>query len=247
MKKLRGEAILVAVMVCDRDKHECDMIHKDCEEQIANKSDEELSVEQALNGAAISEAVEKEKLVDLLYYDFQAGQPVTELATFKSRYKDAMVMLITESTVSPLEYLRPGASPDSLMLRPLDPATLSRINSEFIGAFLDRFKRMETEESFIVNTRDEKLYIPYPHIYYFEARDKKLFVRTKNMEYAFYGTIESLAKSLPEQFVRCHRSYIVNRQKIIRIVPGDNYIELAEKIGVPMSRGYKSLFAGKQA
>ena len=237
---------MVAVMVCDRDKRECDMIHKDCVEQIAKKSDEELSVERALDGAGISDAVEREKLIDLLYYDFHAGQTVAELAAFKSRYKDAMVMLITEPTVSPLEYLRPGASPDSLMLRPLDPATISRTNGEFIGTFLDRFKRMDAEESFVVNTRDEKLYIPYPYIYYFEARDKKLFVRTKNEEYAFYDTIESLAKSLPEQFARCHRSYIVNKQKILRIVPGDNYIELTERIGVPMSRGYKPSFTGKR-
>ena len=87
--------------------------------------------------------------------------------------------------------------------------------------------------------------IPFSQIYYFEARDKKLFVRTKNEEYAFYDTIESLARLLPEHFQRCHRSYIVNMEKIYRIVPSENYIELTEQIGVPVSRSYKSVLMGK--
>ncbi len=232
-------------MVCDRDRYECEMIHHDCVEQIAKMSDTTLKIEKNCDANAILAAMENEKLIDLLYYDFCTGQSLEDLTAFRRRYKDSMVMLITEPTVSPLEYLRPGVSPDSLVLRPLNPSTLRRTNREFIESFLERFNRMEPEESFVLNTRDEKLYIPYTNIYYFEARDKKLFVRTKNEEYAFYGTIETLAKNLPNQFLRCHRSYIVNSKKILRIVNSENFIELTGKIGVPMSKGYKAQFAAK--
>lgn len=237
---------MITAIVFDRDRKERELIGSDCIEQVARMSDEPLSLETVSDCGAIVEAVEQEKLVDLLYYDFCRGQSLDELIAFRNRYKNSMVMIITESSVSPLEYLRPGVSPDSLMLRPVELEKLNRTNNEFIGNFLQRFKRKESEESFLVNTRDEKLYIPYPYIYYFEARDKKLFVRTKHEEYAFYDTIESLIKNLPDQFIRCHRSYIVNRQKILRIVPAKNFIELTEKMGVPMSRSYKAVLMGRK-
>lgn len=237
---------MVAAMVCDKRQWERELICRDCVEQIAKKSDEQFSFENTQSRDALLEAIEQEKPVDLLYYEFDPGQSVEELSKFRSRYKASMVMLITDPTVSPLEYLRPGAAPDSLMLRPLDAETLNRQNGEFIGTFLDRFQRMESEECFVINTREEKLYIPYPHIFYFEARDKKLFARTKNNEYAFYGTIELLSKTLPETFVRCHRSFIVNKQKMVRIISAENYIELYGKIGVPMSRTFKPVLMEKR-
>ena len=91
-----------------------------------------------------------------------------------------------------------------------------------------------------MDTREEKLLVPYAHIYFFEARDKKLFVRTRHGEYAFYDTMEALERRLPENFRRCHRSYIVNMEKVLRYLPAENYLELADRIGVPVSRSYKA-------
>lgn len=236
---------LVAVLVCDKDKRECELILRDCEEQIARMSDERLTVDRAPDGNAVIEAIDQEKLVDLLYYDFRPGQSVEELVSFRKKYRESMVMIITDVSVSPLEYLRPGVLPDSLIFRPIEVKRLRQTNVEFISSFFARFKQMRSDESFVLNTREEKLYIPYSHIYYFEARDKKLYVRTKGEEYAFYDTIDSLSKGLPEQFARCHRSYIVNKSKIVRVIPAENYIELSGQIGVPLSRSYKQSLMGK--
>lgn len=233
---------MIAVFVCDRNKQEQDLIAQSCKEQVAQNSEEQLRLESTAEEGALSSAAEAEQPVDLLYYEFRKGQEVGELRTFRRRYGDAMVMLITDAAVSPLEYLRPGVSPDSLLLRPLTEERLEPVNAEFMESFFARFDRRETESCFLVDTRDEKIFIPFFHIYYFEARDKKLFVRTKNEEYAFYDTMEGLGKQLPEQFRRCHRSYIVNVDKITRILPGENYIELSGQLGVPISRSYRAEF-----
>ena len=97
------------------------------------------------------------------------------------------------------------------------------------------------QESFLVDTREEKAVVPYSHIYYFEAREKKVFLRTKHTEYAFYSTIDALEKMLPDTFQRCHRSYIVNMQKLVRVVSSENCLELAGQITIPVSRSYRSL------
>lgn len=235
---------MVSVFVCDRDEQELTLISQDCKHQMAKNSEDQLQLESTAAEGALSAAAEEEKLVDMLYYEFQKGQAVEELRMFRRRYSDAMVMLITDPAVSPLEYLRPGVAPDSLLLRPLTPKQVQAVNTEFMGSFFERFDKKETESSFLVDTRTEKIFIPFSHIYYFEARDKKLFARTKNEEYAFYGTIETLGKELPDQFRRCHRSYIVNTDKIMRIHSGENYIELNDQLGVPISRSYKADFKG---
>ena len=226
---------MIAVLVCDRNERELALIARNCREQIARGSGEQFQLESVAGDAGLASAAENEKLVDLLYYEF------------RRRSGDTMVMLITDQSVSPLEYLRPGVAPDSLLLRPVSEKQLETVNSEFMESFFDRFSSKETEASFVVDTREEKIFIPFSYIYYFEARDKKLFVRAKNEEYAFYDTIEALGKRLPDFFQRCHRSYIVNTTKIVRVFPAGNYIELSEGIGVPVSRSYKSLFRSGQS
>lgn len=238
---------MVAILVCDKDERESAAIGSDCRSYFAAGSEEMLQLESATDDAALCRFVEDEKLVHLLYYDFRKGQTLNGLRQFRKSYADAMVMLITDTEVSPLEYLRPGVTPDSLMLRPVDGGKLREINGEFLDSFFERFSDKHAESSFVVNTREEKVFIPYANIYYFEARDKKLFVRTKNEEYAFYDTIEALEERLPEGFRRCHRSYIVNTGKIRRIMSADNYVELGDRIGVPISRSYRSAFKGVQA
>ena len=238
---------MIAVLVCDRNERELALIARNCREQIARGSGEQFQLESVAGDAGLASAAENEKLVDLLYYEFQKGQTVSALRSFRRRSGDTMVMLITDQSVSPLEYLRPGVAPDSLLLRPVSEKQLETVNSEFMESFFDRFSSKETEASFVVDTREEKIFIPFSYIYYFEARDKKLFVRAKNEEYAFYDTMEALGKRLPDFFQRCHRSYIVNTTKIVRVFPAGNYIELSEGIGVPVSRSYKSLFRSGQS
>jgi len=84
-----------------------------------------------------------------------------------------------------------------------------------------------------------KQYIPLNQIYYVEAREKKIFIRTKQEEYGFYDTIENMEKKLPENFLRCHRSYIVNMSKVTAVKVSQSLIEVQDNLQVPLSRSYK--------
>jgi hypothetical protein len=231
---------MITALVCDRDDGERVLLSRDCRQQIADNCEENLRLDNIPDDDALSRAADTEQLVNLLYYRFDKGQSVQTLRAFRKLCGDTMLMLITDPSVSPLEYLRPGIAPDALALRPLEAARFREINREFVAAFLERFR--ESEERFLVETRNEKALIPWSHIYYFEARDKKIFVRTRHEEYAFYDTMDKLESCLPDTFRRCHRSYIVNTSKILRVVSGENYLELANGIGAPLSRGYRPYF-----
>ena len=127
---------MIAILVCDRDERERETIGTDCRRRIAVGCDEALELTGASDDAELLLVAEDERLVHLLYYDYQAGQQMEGLRLFRRRCSGAMVMLITDASVSPLEYLRPGTAPDALLLRPLNEEMLDAVNGEFMDSFM---------------------------------------------------------------------------------------------------------------
>ena len=124
---------MIAILLCGKDEQERILISRDCRKRIAQGSDQELRFEKAASDIELLQAAKEEKLIHMLYYSFQKGQDLKGLRVFREQYSGTMVMLIADPSVSPLEYLRPGIAPDSLLLRPLDGEKLSAVNGEFLG------------------------------------------------------------------------------------------------------------------
>ena len=226
---------MIHVVAYDRRAAERDAIRSSLWKKIERLPEEDMEFREAENSSELLSALEERNDPDLLYYEFLKGQTVTELRSLRKRCENALLMLIADAAVSPLEYLKPGIAPDSLLLRPYTKEMLSEINGEFVQTHLDRAEE-DDGEKFMVETKSGKVFISYSKIFYFEARDKKLFVRTADEEYPFYGTIDALGATLPAGFRRCHRSYIINVGKISRVAYADNEIEMGDGIFVPVSR-----------
>ena len=63
--------------------------------------------------------------------------------------------------------------------------------------------------------KDKKIKIPFKDILYIETEKRNIVVHTNNGEYTCSGTITEYEKILePISFFRCHKSYIVNLDKI---------------------------------
>jgi len=181
-------------------------------------------------------------LVDLSCFDVTPEGAVDSLMDFRRDYEQAFLMLIADPTVSPLVYLKPGIRPDSLLMRPLSKDTVKGTLKDFISSYVSKQAEDGNVKSYIIESKEGKLAIPYNDIYYFEAREKKIFIRTQNDEYGFYETIENLEDTIPDTFMRCHRSFIVNSSKIRKIMLSQNIMELSDGFDVPLSRSYKPLF-----
>lgn len=186
--------------------------------------------------------VSERPLVDLSCFDVTPDGAVDSLMDFRKNYDQAFLMLIADPTVSPLVYLKPGIRPDSLMMRPLTKDTVKGTLKDFISSYVSSQEDTGSVKSFVIDSKEGKIAIPYNDIYYFEAREKKIFIRTMNDEYGFYETIENLEETIPDAFMRCHRSFIVNSAKIRKIMLSQNIMELSDGFDVPLSRSYKPLF-----
>ena len=84
----------------------------------------------------------------------------------------------------------------------------------------------EQEEAFQLEVRGDVRRIPYREILFFEAGNKRLTLHMQRREIPFAGTLEKLAEELPEEFIRVHKSFIVNRSAITEIRYGQNLVIL---------------------
>jgi two-component system, LytTR family, response regulator len=83
-------------------------------------------------------------------------------------------------------------------------------------------------ERIVVKTAGKIKIIPIPEILFLEAADDYVKVHTKEGSFLKNKTMSFFEKALPqEQFVRTHRSYIINVQEITRIDPYEKENHLA--------------------
>ncbi len=68
----------------------------------------------------------------------------------------------------------------------------------------------------------------------------KVEVTTKNGVESFYGTLKEFVTALSgfPEFFRCHQSFIVNREYIVKIDSTEKYIEMKNGVKVPISVRY---------
>lgn len=97
------------------------------------------------------------------------------------------------------------------------------------------------QERIVVKTAGKIKIIPIPEIHYLEAADDYVKIHTKEGAFLKNKTMGYFENTLPEQqFVRTHRSYIINIQQITRIEPYEKENHLAIlKSGtqIPVSKG----------
>lgn len=221
------------------EKKENELIKSQLRLKAAKWTDEmweyELFEEQKLAEAYLA----GEPLIDLMSWDVTVPGSVEGLEQLRKKYRQAFLLVVADSRVSPMAYLKPGILPTSLVLKPLARENVGLVMEELLEVFSEKFVKNDLPEMFVVETREGKQYFPLRQIYYVEAREKKVYIRIKQEEFGFYETIENMEKQLPNFFCRCHRSYIVNMRKVKAVKASLNEIELLDEITVPLSRSYK--------
>ncbi len=96
----------------------------------------------------------------------------------------------------------------------------------------------EGEKELYVNIDRRLIKIEFPSILVIEARGDYIYIKTTSKNYTVHSTLKKIEQKLPEHlFLKVHRSFIINTQKIIDIE--DNSV-LIEKEIIPVSRSNRS-------
>lgn len=72
-----------------------------------------------------------------------------------------------------------------------------------------------------------------------QAANKMIEVHTMQQVITLYDKLEAMEELLGESFVRCHRSYLVNRERIEYIDLKNKLIHMMDGSGIPFSRSSK--------
>lgn len=228
-------------MVYDPRAEELELMKRLIRQAAAVLTEEKWQMEFFARREHVAAFLKDRPLLDLACYDVSPKGSIDDLERIRRDYQKLKLLLIADASMSPMEYIRPTILASSLLIRPICQEKAKEQIMELVGQFRDQGPHGQ-EESLVIETREGKTYVPLAQIYYFEAREKRIYARLKKQELAFYETMEHLSERLPDYFIRCHRSFIVSRQRIRRVMLSKSLIELEQGIQIPLSRSYKPAF-----
>ena len=106
--------------------------------------------------------------------------------------------------------------------------------NEKVTATTTEKEKLQTVDDFYVNINKRLIKIDIQSIYLVEAKGDYIYLKTDHKNYTVHSTLKKIEEKLPDHmFLKIHRSYIININKIIDIE--DNSV-LIEKDIVPVSR-----------
>ena len=180
-------------------------------------------------------------LLDIQLLDYSGLELAEEIRKI-DRYKLTPIVFITAVPTRELMAFKEIHCYDYIV-KPFKKAEVKAvletiINYGIIKRRKNLLKLKQKEYTYIVK-QDEIIYI--------ESQNRKIFIVTINeqMELSTY-TLKQLSDKLADNFVRCHKGYIININFIERIDKTNNNIYMKNaKRSVPIGRRYKKLLGDK--
>lgn len=115
------------------------------------------------------------------------------------------------------------------LTKPLDAAVLT--------SYLDKIYRSSSRKSFFTfSVRGQQVSVLTEAVLYLESRNHTVVIHTDEADYTVYDKLSDLSERLPPVFVRCHKSFLVNMNRIERLSGSE--IWLSETLMVPVSKRY---------
>lgn len=147
------------------------------------------------------------------------------------------IVLMGETPVELMQAVSPSFRPSGLLMKPVEKEALEQLLREFI---LTGKEEKEEDSSFLFQVHSQEYRISRRDILYFESRNKKIYVRTDHQEFSFYDTLDQLGERLGEDFMRVHKSFLVNLSRVSMIHFANRTIHFPDDTYVPLSRTYKA-------
>lgn len=143
------------------------------------------------------------------------------------RKHDSDVAIVFISNIS--DYLAEGYRVDAVryLLKPLQDYDFK----ECMDRLVFKLKSKETEV-FILRTREKMVRIPYSEILYFSSANNYIDIHTTQNTFHYLRKLKYLEDTFPPQFVRCHRTVIVNIENISSIIGSEIVLGNGEKLPI---------------
>lgn len=128
--------------------------------------------------------------------------------------------------------------PAGVLLAPLQKESMRLALNDILNDYAC-LKADSSQDYFLASFGKGAYRIAYNNLVYVEAQSKLLNLHLVDSTVSVRKTMENIAQMLPGNFVRCHRSYIINTDYVTEVNMPDMMIYLQDQITIPISRSYK--------
>ena len=119
-----------------------------------------------------------------------------------------------------------GPKVSGLLKNPIDVIQVKKYMAQLEGDL----KR--TEGRLLIHYKGSNIAIPFQDIMYLESQLHKVNIVLQNKKYLCAGKLDEMGKRLGKQFMRCHKSYIVNMDYIHEFKGRKIYLKNGEEIAI---------------
>ena len=177
---------------------------------------------------------------DVFFLSFSdSGEPVLNTARKVRMAGESVYMLLVSDPKTDIsKFFRPSIRPGGVLFRPLQNTDLRDMLNEVVSE-IRRLSEDEDISAFVFKSEGVSYRLPFRDILFFEASGKKVQIHTSAQEVGYYDSLEKLSDTLPDNFIRCHRSYLVNINKVEEMRIGDMELRLQDGYRIPLSRTNK--------
>lgn len=201
------------VLICDDDNYVRKMLEK-----VVSENENVSKIFMASDGLeAVKVAGDNHIDLALLDIDMPNLDGIETAKILKKAAPDVEFVFITGYMEYAIDSFR--VHPYDYILKPIDIDRLNEVLSE-IGKNLRKTKEKETKEikKFSVKKGQEMVLIPLDEILFFERANREVLLNTRDEAYRVNKTLMEIEKDLPSNiFLRTHKSFIVNKNKIKKI------------------------------
>lgn len=174
---------------------------------------------------------------EVAVYMVKGCREISEISdSIKSANSENYSILIAEDMNDIMSSISSAFRPSGIIMKPAEYEASEKILDDVYSDFC---KNKAHESQFRFKIRSREYSIGISSILYFEASNKKTILRTAGQAFEFYMPMSEVIEKLPDSFVRTHKSYVVNTDKISFVDYKDMAIKLKDGSVVYLSRNYK--------
>lgn len=166
-----------------------------------------------------------------IYNGYDAAKKIREMS------KESYMVFIADNADCAYLTIQGLIRPSGFLIKPIK---MQEIQLVITDIYRDYLNQSNGSKALSINIGTDIYYVDYDEILYFESMQKKIYVFTANQRISYYDSLTSLESRLDERFIRCHKSYIVNRDKIKSILFSEMRIFMENEAEIGISRTYKN-------
>lgn len=221
---------MLRIGICDDELNARDALRIQLE-KIMTEGSEEIVYEFSSGGGAVRWFKSHPGEIDLLFLDVEMEGMNGLEAAKQIRQFDGELMIVFVTGYPDYVF-------DGYLVNAMD-YIMKPAETERLRALMNRVRRTlyeKQESNYTFKNMDGTFRFPLSDISYFYSEKRKVFCVSRGKEYAFYGKLDDVEKELSDRFVRIHKRYLVNPQRVVQM--GADFVTIDER-QLPISRAMK--------